>query len=420
MNKKKVLIVGGGFGGLAAAKKLKNASDLEVIVIDSTNHHLFQPLLYQVACAALHPADIAAPLREILKKSTNTTVILSKVTHIQKENRSVQLESGEVIYYDYLILAVGARHSYFGNDEWEVLAPGLKNIGDALEIRKRMLLAYERLEIKKFFHHTSRELQLNFVIIGAGPTGVELAGAISDIAQHVLKKNFRYIHPEQTKIYVIERGPRILSQFPVELSERAKKDLESMGVTVMTNSTLKKIDKNGVYINDQFIPTTEIFWAAGNHANPLLATLNTPLDKSGRAFVNKDLTLPEYPELFIIGDAACALDPKGIPFPELASVATQQGHYVAHLIRKNIHRTKRKAFTYKDRGVLATIGRKRAVGIVFGWKIKGLFAWLTWNFVHLAYIIGFGNKLMIINEWAYNYLTNNRVSRLIYNQFKTP
>ena len=417
MIKKKVVIVGGGFGGFTAAKKLSNKLGLEVLLVDSTNHHLFQPLLYQVACAALHPADIAFPIREILKNAPNITVIMSEVVKVQKETQHIELKSGEMIPYDYLILAVGARHHYFGHDEWEKYAPGLKSLGDALEIRKRMLVGYERLESCKFLHMKNCDERLNFVIIGGGPTGVELAGAISEIARYVLRKNFRMIHPEETKIILIEGSPRVLSQFSPELSHKAAKDLESLGVTIMTNTRVDKIDNNGVYIGDQLIPTKEVFWAAGNAASPLLSTLNTSCDHAGRVIVEKDLSVPGHPELFVIGDAACALDPKGVPFPGLASVATQQGCYVANLIREQKSAENRPPFKYLDRGMLATIGKKRAIGIIFGWEVTGFLAWMIWNFVHLTHIIGFGNKLMVMTEWAYDYITGSRVSRLIYRNF---
>ena len=416
--KTRVIIVGGGFGGLAVAKRLSNAPHLEVVLLDATNHHLFQPLLYQVACAALHPADIAEPLREILKNAANTTVLMEKAVKVDREKRTIEFSNGKNLEYDHLVLAVGARHSYFGHDEWERFAPGLKNLGDALEIRRRILTAYERREAADFFARDNVIDRVNFVIIGGGPTGVELAGAISDIARQVLSKNFRLVHPEKTQIYLVEGGPRLLGMFPPELSVRATQNLEQLGVAVMTHSRVTQIDNSGVHIGQTFIPTAAVFWAAGNVANPLLGTLGSPQDDQGRVFVEPDLSLPDHPEIFVIGDAAHTKGSTGQPLPALAAVAVQQGRHVGHLILKGISSGGRAPFRYRDRGSLATIGRRRAVGILGGWKITGLFAWLIWNGVHITHIIGFGNKLFVMMNWMYNYFSGSRFSRLIYKNFK--
>lgn len=415
--RKKVVILGGGFGGLNAAKILGKTPKFDVLLIDSTNHHLFQPLLYQVACAALHPADIAVPLREILKNYPNITVIMAEAVRIDKENREIFFPSEEKVTYDFLIVAVGSRHSYFGKDEWEALAPGLKGIGDALEIRSRMLCAYEHAEKAKLFHGKDVANALNFVIIGGGPTGVELAGALSEIANKTLIRNFRRIQPSSAKIILIEAAERILPQFPPELSERAAKDLQKLDVQILTHTRVTNVDEKGVYVNGSLIPTENIFWAAGNQANPLLATLEVPLDKHGRVFVQPDLSLTGFPELFIIGDAACALDENNQPLPALAPVAKQQGIYVAKVLLNRDKASSQAGFVYKDMGMIATIGTKHAVGVVLKHNITGLFAWLIWNVIHIANLIGFDNKLIVMIGLGYNYLLNNRISRLIYKAF---
>jgi len=415
--RKKIVILGGGFGGLNAAKVLGKHSRYDIILIDSTNLHLFQPLLYQVACAALHPADIAVPLREILKNYTNITVIMAQATCINKRGREVILSCGKKVEYDFLIVAVGARHSYFEHNDWEIFAPGLKTLGDAIEIRNRIFSAYERAEKFKFFNNTQEPYELNFVVIGGGPTGVELAGALSEIAMKTLTRNFRLIHPNNAKIYLIEATERILPQFPQELSNRALEDLKKINVNVLTNTRVINIDKVGVSLENGFIPTQDVFWAAGNQASPLLKTLESPLDRNGRVIVQSNLSLPDFPEIFIIGDAACLMDLENRPLPALAPVAQQQGIYVAKLIIAHQSLKQQSRFKYHDMGMIATIGKRRAVGVIFNHNIKGFFAWVIWNVIHITNLIGFGNKLIVMIGLGLNYIRNNRISRLIYKTF---
>ena len=406
----KVVIVGGGFGGLQVATKLRR-TPLDIYLIDKTNHHLFQPLLYQVASAALSPADVAIPLREILRGQTNTTVIMGDVVDIDKEKRLITLGNGDLVGYDYLVLAVGARHSYFGHDEWEEVAPGLKTVKDALQIREKVLLSFEKAERSDSLQEAAK--YLNFVIIGAGPTGVEMAGAIAEIAHKTMFKNFRRIKPEKSKIYLIEGAPRVLPPYPETLSVRARKDLEKLGVRVLTNTVVSEITSEGVKFGNQTIEAKNIIWAAGNQASPLLRKLDTELDRQGRVIVEPDLTIPDHPEIFVIGDGAFARDKKGNPLPGIAPVAIQQGHYVAKLIRKNITKEKRKPFRYRDKGSMATIGKFKAVGYLGKIKFKGIFAWIFWAGLHVGYLVGFRNRFSVMLQWFFHYLTGIRGARLI-------
>ncbi len=407
----KVIIIGGGFAGLRVAKKLKNAK-MEVLVLDKKNHHLFQPLLYQVASAALSPADIAYPLREILKFQKNTTVLMGEVADIDKEKKFITLTSGIKYTYDYLVVATGARHCYFGNDHWEEHAPGLKTLRDALSIRERVLLSFEKAE--RIDSASESEKYMNFVVIGGGPTGVEMAGAIAEIAHKTMFKNFRKIKPEKSKVFLIEAAPRILPPYPESLSRKAKKSLESMGVKVMLNTMVTNITHDGVEIKDGFIPARNVIWAAGNQASPLLKTLDVPLDRQGRVIVDKDLSLPEYPEVFIVGDAACALGKKGKPIPAVATAAIQQGSYVGKIIKKEKPKSKRKPFKYFDKGSMATIGKLKAVAFLGKIKFTGFLAWLAWGFVHIAYLIGFRTRYAVMLEWYFHYMTGMRGARLIH------
>lgn len=416
MNYTKVIIIGGGFAGLRAAKKLKNAK-MEVLLLDKKNHHLFQPLLYQVASAALSPADIAYPLREILKDQKNTTVLMGDVVEINKSQKFVTLSNGLKYNYDYLVVATGARHSYFGNSQWEEHAPGLKTLVDALSIRERVLLSFEKAE--RLDSLAEAEKYLNFVIIGGGPTGVEMAGAIAEIAHQTMFKNFRRIKPEKSKIYLIEAAPRILPPYPESLSEKAKKDLESMGVKVMINTMVTNITHEGVEIKNGFIPARNIIWAAGNQASALLKTLDIPLDRQGRVIVDKDLSIPDHPEIFVIGDAACALDKKGKPIPAVATTAIQQGAYVGKILKKETPKSKRKPFKYFDKGSMATIGKLKAVACLGKLKFSGFLAWLAWGFVHIAYLIGFRTRYAVMLEWYFHYLTGMRGARLIHKTIDT-
>jgi NADH dehydrogenase len=407
----KVVIIGGGFGGLNAAKALKK-THTQVLVIDKTNHHLFQPLLYQVATAALSPGEIAIPIREILRKQENTTVIMGLVDSIDKEHKQVVMGNGERVGYDFLIVAVGAKHSYFGNDHWEPFAPGLKTLSDALKIRDQILISFEKAE--RLESAEKAEPYLNFVIIGAGPTGVEMSGAIAEIAYKTMFKNFRRIKPEKAKIYLVEAAPHVLPVYPERLSIRAQKDLEHLGVRVLTHKKVTKVTEEGVQVEDEFIPCHNVIWAAGNQASPLLKTLNVPLDRQGRVIVDKDLTIPGHPELFVIGDAAHAEGPDGKPLPGLASVAIQQGKYIAHLIGKKLPKEQRPPFQYFDKGTMATIGESKAVVVAGKLQFTGLLAWCAWCFIHIAYLIGFRNRITVMLHWFYSFFTGQRGIRLIY------
>lgn len=410
MKKAKVIIIGAGFGGLNAAKALKKAH-VNLLMIDKANHHLFQPLLYQVATAALSPGSIASPIREVLSKQANTTVYLADITKIDKDEKTVMAANGDLYHFDYLILAPGASHSYFKHPEWEPLAPGLKNLSDALKIRARILLSYERAE--RCDDHREAAKFMRFVIVGAGPTGVEMAGAIAEIAHHTLVRNFRHIKPEQTHIHLIEGVGQVLPTFPKELSDKAQKELEKLGVQVHLNTFVTDITPKGVHVKDHFFETPNVIWAAGNEASPLLKTLDTPLDRIGRAIVTEDLTIPNYPEIFVIGDAACCYDKAGKPLPGMAPIAIQQGKYVAKIIKNQIPFEKREPFKYFDKGMMATIGKAKAIAVVGSLKISGFIAWLMWCFLHVLYLITFSNRLFVMIQWVFLYLFNKRHIRLI-------
>lgn len=406
---KKVIIIGGGFGGLAAAKHLVKY-DFEVTLVDKTNHHVFQPLLYQVAAAALSPGDIATPIRSILRKGKNIKVIMAEVTEIDKTNKKV-IFNNSTLSFDYLIIATGARHSYFGNEGWEQFAPGLKTLDDALRIREKVLNSLETAE--KLNDDIEREKYLNFVIVGGGPTGVELAGAIAENVNRNFIKDFKNINAEMTKVYLIEAMPRLLQSFPEKLSANAFENLKSLSVEVILDKKVTKINESGVQVGDEFIQTKNIIWAAGNKASPLLKTLNIELDKSGRGIVNPDLSINEDPNIFIIGDAAAAKDEKGNFYPELAPVAMQQGRYVAKIIRKSLAGEKRGRFKYHDRGTMATIGKTKSVAVIKGLRLSGLVAWFTWSFVHIMYLINFRNRIRVMAEWIWYYIINRPGIRLI-------
>jgi NADH dehydrogenase len=407
----RVVIIGGGFGGINCAQILKKAN-LDVLLIDKKNHHLFQPLLYQVASAALSPADIATPLREIFANQTNTTVLMGTVASIDKKNKQVILVNGDPIPYNYLVVAPGARHSYFGNDHWEPLAPGLKTVTDALKIRERILISFEKAE--RMDSIDEGEKYLNFVIIGAGPTGVEMAGAIAEIAHKTMFKNFRRINPGKSKIYLVEGAPRILPPFPEKLSRQAHKDLEKMGVRIITGEMVTNLTEEGAQIGKDFIAARNIIWAAGNQASPLLKTLDTPLDRQGRVIVEKDLSIPNYPEIFVIGDAACSMGKEGKPLPAIAPTAIQQGRYVGKIIRRQVPKDKRRPFKYFDKGSLATIGKNKAVGYFRGIYFKGTFAWLIWGFIHIFYLVSYRSQFTVMLDWVFHYITGLRGARLIH------
>jgi NADH dehydrogenase len=413
----KVVILGGGFAGINAAKGL-GKSKFDVWLIDKTNHHLFQPLLYQVASAALSPGDIAVPIREILSPYENVTVLMGEVDTIDKEGHQVVLNNGERIGYEYLIVALGARHSYFGNDAWEQFAPGLKTLNDALKIRERILLSFEMAERCDSIAEAKK--YLNFVIIGGGPTGVEMAGAIAEIAYETMLKDFRRIDTTKTKIYLVEGSPHILPVYPEKLSAKAQTYLEHFGVNVITGKRVTDITKEGVMIENTFIPTENMLWAAGNQASSILKSLNVSLDRQGRAMVEADLTVPGHPEIFVIGDAACAMDKKGKPLPGLASVAIQQGRYVAQILRKKILQKDRPPFLYFDKGTMATIGKTKAIGMFGKIQFSGFIAWLAWCFIHILYLIGFRNRIVVLIQWLSSYFTSRRGARLIYRYSEEP
>jgi NADH dehydrogenase len=412
---KKVVIIGAGFGGLSAAKKLA-IGEFQLTIVDKTNHHLFQPLLYQVATAALSPGDIANPIRSVFSEQKNVEVLLGEVTSIEKQNKTVQF-NGSRIEFDYLIIATGSRHSYFGKDNWEKYAPGLKTVNDALKIRERILLSLEAAEKEK--DPEKRQKYLNFVIIGGGPTGVELAGAISEIVNKNLISDFRNIDASMTKVYMVEALPKILSSYPDELSQHALDDLKKLDVEVLLNQKVVDINENGVNVGERFIETSNILWAAGNEVSPLIRTLEVETDKSGRAIVNDDLTINKYENIFIIGDAAAVKNDKGEYLPGIAPVAMQQGRYVAKIISKNLSSSSRVKFKYKDRGMMATIGKAKAVALIKDFKFTGVFAWLLWSIVHVLFLISFRNRLRVMAEWIWYYITNRPGIRLIVKEEST-
>jgi len=407
--RKKIVIIGGGFGGLSAAKVFDDF-EADITLIDKTNHHLFQPLLYQVATAALSPADIAAPIRAVLNRQKNITVVMDEVVSIDRESRKV-ITVSSAYPFDYLIIAVGSRHSYFGKDEWEKYAPGLKTLNDALNVREKILLSLEASE--KMNNPEEAKKYLTYVIVGGGPTGVEMAGAIAEIVKISMMKDFRNINSEMTKVYLIEALPRLLTAYPEDLSERANKDLESLGVEVLLNTMVTDVNDEGVALKDKFIPTKNIIWAAGNTISPLLKSLNTELDKAGRVIVNPNLSLTDDPNIFVIGDASHLKDNKGNLLPGIAPVAMQEGRYVARIIKEGKDTDLREPFKYIDKGTMATIGRAKAVCIIAGLKFTGFFAWLIWCIIHIFFLISFRNRFKVMAEWAWYYITFRHGIRLI-------
>ena len=414
-SKPRVIIVGSGFGGLEAAKKLA-CKDVQVTVIDRTNYHLFQPLLYQVATAALSPADIAAPVRAVLSKCENVEVILAEVQSVDVDAKKVKTVDLD-IDYDYLILATGARHSYFGHDEWEKLAPGLKSLEDAIELRRRILLAFEYAE--KITDEAARRAALNFVIVGGGPTGVEMAGAIAEISRHTLAKDFRHINPSEARVILIEGEPRLLAAYPEDLSASARKQLEDLGVEVRTNTRATKLSEAGVQIGDEFIPCRVKIWAAGNNASFVGKTLDVPVDRAGRVIVNDDLTIPGHPEVQVIGDLANFPHQTGQPLPGISPVAMQEGRHAARNVLAMTRGRKPQRFRYWDKGTMATIGRNKAVADLKFMHLSGLPAWLAWLFVHIVFLVGFRNRLVVLFQWAWAYLTFDKGARLITRNFQS-
>jgi NADH dehydrogenase len=409
-----VVIVGAGFGGLEAAKKLA-CEKVRVTVIDRTNYHLFQPLLYQVATAALSPADIAAPIRHVLRKCKNMEVILAEVTSVNVQLRKLQLVDGE-IDYDFLILATGARHSYFGHPEWEKLAPGLKSLEDAVEIRRRILLAFEYAE--KISDEAARRAAMTFVIIGGGPTGVEMAGAIAEIARYTLANDFRHIDPSQARVVLIEGEPRVLAAFPEDLRISAMKQLADLKVEVRAGVHATNLTEAGLNVGEEFIPCRVKIWAAGNTASSIGHTLGTPIDRVGRVIVNNDLTIPGHPEVQVIGDLANFSHQTGDPLPGVSAVAMQQGRHAAGNIVARIGGGGPQRFWYWDKGSMATIGRNKAVADLNVVHLSGLPAWLAWLFVHIIFLVGFRNRVAVLFQWAWAYFTFNKGARLITRNFQ--
>jgi NADH dehydrogenase len=405
----RVVIVGAGFGGLSAAKALAGAP-VDVTVIDQHNYHLFQPLLYQVATAALSPADIAAPIRSVLARQRNATVILAEASGVDLGRRQVSAEDRRVPY-DFLILATGARHAYFGHDDWADYAPGLKRIDDATYIRRRILLAFEKAESET--DPQRRRALLNFVVVGGGPTGVEMAGAIAELARKALKSDFRTIDPRSARIILVEAAPRLLAPFDPSLSEAALKSLQRLGVEVRLAGAVTACDATGVAIGGERIAAATIIWGAGVTASPAGLWLDAKTDRAGRVVVLPDLSVPGHREVFVIGDTAMALSRDGQPLPGIAPVAKQQGVYVARLIADRLRGRATAPFRYRDFGMLATIGRKQAVVQLGPVRLSGLFAWLLWCFAHIYFLIGFRNRLVVVLNWGWNYFTFQRGARLI-------
>lgn len=408
---KRIIIIGGGFGGLTAARALRRD---DVVLIDRTNHHLFQPLLYQVATAALSPSDIAWPLRTVFRSQRNVRVLMEEVIAIDRAVRSIRFRESPPMSFDVLIVAPGSRHAYFGHDEWEPLAPGLKTLTDAVLMREKMLLAFEEADRRRAAGGPDE--QLTFVIVGGGPTGVELAGALAEIGRKAMGPDFPTLRLEDLCILLVEGGPRILPGFSADLSAKADAALSGMGVTIRLNSLVSGVQKDGVMIDQEFVPSAGIIWAAGNKASPLLETLGTAQDGAGRVKVGPDLTIPGEPWIFVLGDAANCTGEDGKPLPGLAPVAIQQGRYVADVIQHDTPPAERRPFVYVDRGMLATIGRAKAVAQIGRLHVSGLFAWLLWCIVHIFFLIGVRSRFRVMSEWLWYYVTFKPGARLLFEQ----
>lgn len=413
--KPRVVIIGGGFGGLEAAKKLA-CEDVQLTVIDRTNYHLFQPLLYQVATAALSPADIAAPIRAVLSKCRNAEVMLAEVQSVDVNAKKVKLTDGEVDY-DYLIVATGARHSYFGHPEWERLAPGLKSLEDAVEIRRRILMAFEFAE--RTADEAARKAAMTFVIVGGGPTGVEMAGAIAEIARYTLAKDFRHIDPSQARVILVEGEPKVLASYPEDLRDSAMKQLADLGIEVRTGIHATNLSEQGLQVGDEFIPCRVKIWAAGNNASSVGKSLGMPVDRVGRVMVNQDLTIPDHPEVQVIGDLSNFPHQTGEPLPGISPVAMQQGRHAARNVLMMIDGDEPQRFWYFDKGSMATIGRNKAVADLKFMHLTGFPAWLAWLFVHVFFLIGFRNRFIVMFQWAWAYFSFNKGARLITRNFQS-
>jgi len=405
----RVVIVGGGFGGLYAARALKR-DDVDVLLLDRTNHHLFQPLLYQVATATLAPTDITAPIRWLLRKQRNATVLMEEVGHVDTARRVVLTTDGREHAYDYLIVATGARHAYFAHPEWETLAPGLKSVDDAIELRRRILTAFERAELIE--DPEERAAWLTFIVVGGGPTGTELAGMLPTIARHALGRDFRRIDPTSARVILVEGGPKILPSYPDELSEHARRDLTNLGVDVRTGTLVSEIGEHHVVAGGERIHAHTILWAAGNAASPLGRDLHVTLDRAGRVPVAPDLSVPGWRDVFVIGDLA-ATTTNGKPVPGVAPAAMQMGALAAKNIRRDLEQRERVPFRYRNKGDLATIGRYLAIADFGRLRVTGSLAWWFWLFLHILYLAGFRNRISVLVEWAYSYFTYERGARLI-------
>jgi NADH dehydrogenase len=414
-NRPRVVIIGGGFGGLKAAEALANLP-VEITLVDRKNHHTFQPLLYQVATAGLSPAEIAAPIREILARHENVEVLLGDVLGFDLERHIVSLR-GFDLEYDYLVVAAGASHAYFGHDEWEPLAPGLKTVEDALEIRRRVLLAFEIAE--RYAAITGQHPPLSFVVVGGGPTGVELAGTLAEIARKSLAEDFRHIDPQKTHVVLVEAGPALLSAYPEDLRQSAKRQLERLGVEVRLNSAVTDVSTAEIRVGAEVIHASVVLWAAGVAASPLGRALAVPVDRAGRVLVEADLSLPGHREVFVIGDLASLKHADGTQLPGVAPVAMQQGRWVAREIAADLAGNDRTPFHYVDKGSLATIGRAAAVAQFGKLHFSGFLAWMSWLFIHIFFLVGFRNRMIVMIQWAWSYFTYDRSARLITGEPRT-
>jgi len=407
----KIVVIGGGFGGLSFLQKARKSNN-EFTLIDKTNHHLFQPLLYQVATAVLSPADITVPIRNLFKNDSNVKVKLGEVVNINKEKKQIVLKNDDVIDYDKLIVSTGASYSYFGNDNWGKFSNGLKNINDALDIRDKILKAFEKAE-----NESNKNIQqkfLNFVVIGGGPTGVEVAGSIAEIAFKNINKEYRNFNSNDSNVYLIEAGSNILPSYSSKLSDKASKYLKKLGVVIKTNEKVENIEEMVVTTDKGKIESDNIIWAAGNKASSLVTLLDTDMDSEGRAVVNQDCSIKEDDSIYVIGDAANFKGVNGSPLPGIAPVAIQQGRYVGLNTKKNLSKEDRKPFKYRDKGMMATIGGFKAIGVVGKIEISGFVAWLFWSLIHLVYLIGYKSKFVVVIEWIFAFFFNKRGTRLIY------
>ncbi|MBI1756802.1 MAG: NAD(P)/FAD-dependent oxidoreductase [Fimbriimonas ginsengisoli] len=408
--RKRVVIVGGGFGGLYAAKALAG-KPVDVLLIDRNNHHVFQPLLYQVAAGGLSPGQIAAPLRHILRRASNIEVLLAEVAGFDLDGRTLRLKDGAEVAYDALIVAVGARHAYFHHDAWEAHAPGLKTLEDAIEMRRRILTAFEEAAREAIL--TGKAEPLTFAVIGAGPTGVELAGAIADIARRIVAGDYKAIDTRKARVLLLEGSDRVLPTFPNELSIKARRQLEELGVEVRTKALVTEVEARRIQVEGEWIPVRAALWAAGVAASPLASQLGAELDAAGRVLVQADLSLPGHSDVFVIGDLAALRDARGVAVPGMAAAAVQMGRAAAANALRHLDGEPGRAFIYKDKGSLATIGRNRAVAQIGRWRLSGLVAWLVWALVHVSLLIGFGNRVRVMGEWIWAYFKRELSAGLI-------